>query len=64
MRACRLVHWLLAQPDGGTAMLAELMPHRDEERYRWRVVQKVLSCHAEIARFVQQAADVTQGSGR
>jgi hypothetical protein len=35
MRACRLAHWLCAQPDGGTAVLAELLPACLD---RWRLV--------------------------
>jgi hypothetical protein len=40
MRACRLVHWLRAQPSGGTETLKRLLPG---DRGGWRLLAALLN---------------------
>jgi hypothetical protein len=62
-RACRLVHWLRAQPDGGTAMLAKLMPD-EQARSRWRLMHKLQLLHAKLCRWAMQAVEAAQSPFR
>jgi hypothetical protein len=46
-RACRLVHWLRAQPDGGTSLLERLARG---ERGGWRLLTELLEGHLALVR--------------